>query len=50
MSTRHIVRSLAPVFVLILSAAALFPHAALATPEKSVSAAPLEVTYYYLPT
>ena len=30
--------------------AAAIPPAAQATPEKSVSAAPLEVTYYYLPT
>jgi len=30
--------------------AAAIPPAALATPEKSVSAATLEVTYYYLPT
>ena len=30
--------------------ASAFPRTALATPEKSVSAAPLEVTYYYLPT
>ena len=30
--------------------AAAIPPAALATPEKAVSAAPLEVTYYYLPT
>jgi hypothetical protein len=29
---------------------AAIPQAALATPGKSVSAAPLEVTYYYLPT
>ena len=29
---------------------AAIPSAALATPEKSISAAPLEVTYYYLPT
>ena len=29
---------------------AAMPPAAQATPEKSVSAAPLEVTYYYLPT
>ena len=34
----------------IVVTAAFFPQAALATPEKSVSAAPLEVTYYYLPT
>jgi hypothetical protein len=34
----------------VLAIAAAFPHAALATPEKSVAAAPLEVTYYYLPT
>ena len=30
--------------------AAFLPSAAQATPEKSVSAASLEVTYYYLPT
>ena len=29
---------------------AAIPPAAQATPEKSVSSAPLEVTYYYLPT
>jgi|GEM_PF-4294522 hypothetical protein len=36
--------------LLVLSATAVFPHAVLAVPEKSVAAAPLEVTYYYLPT
>ena len=36
--------------LLVLSATAALPPTALATPEKSVSAAPLEVTYYYLPT
>jgi hypothetical protein len=34
----------------IVATAAALPQTALATPEKSVSAAPLEVTYYYLPT
>ena len=34
----------------VLAITARFPFAAQATPEKSVSAAPLEVTYYYLPT
>jgi hypothetical protein len=29
---------------------AFVPQTTLAAPEKSVSAAPLEVTYYYLPT
>ena len=36
--------------LLIISATTATPHAAFAAPEKSVSAAPLEVTYYYLPT
>jgi hypothetical protein len=36
--------------LLAITFTAAFPHAAIATPEKSVSAAPLEVTYYYLPT
>ncbi len=36
--------------LLVLSATAAFTPAAIATPEKSVSTAPLEVTYYYLPT
>src|ERR1700693_1504011 len=36
--------------LLVLSATAVFPHAVLAVPEKSVAAAPLEVTYYSLPT
>jgi hypothetical protein len=30
--------------------AAAFPHPASAAPEKTAAAAPLEVTYYYLPT
>ena len=30
--------------------AAAIPQTAVASPEKSISAAPLEVTYYYLPT
>jgi hypothetical protein len=34
----------------VLAITAFSPSLALATPEKSVSAAPLEVTYYYLPT
>ena len=36
--------------LLVLSATAVFPHAVLGVPEKSVAAASLEVTYYYLPT
>ena len=36
--------------VLAIVFAAAVPRTALAAPEKSVSAAPLEVTYYYLPT
>ena len=35
---------------LMAIAYAAVPRAALATPEKSASSAPLEVTYYYLPT
>ena len=35
--------------LLALVVTAAIPQAALATPEKSVAAAPLEVTYYYLP-
>ena len=30
--------------------AAAFPQSVSAAPEKTASAAPLEVTYYYLPT
>ena len=36
--------------LLTLIMAAAIPPPARAIPEKSVSAAPLEVTYYYLPT
>ena len=36
--------------LVVLAFTAAIPQAALAVPEKSVSAAPLEVTYYYLPT
>jgi hypothetical protein len=39
---------LAGLLAIVITAAA--PQSAVATPEKSVSAAPLEVTYYYLPT
>ena len=41
---------IAAAFAVIAITADLLPQTALATPEKSVSAAPLEVTYYYLPT
>ena len=41
---------LAAAFAVVAITAAFLPPRALATPEKSVSAAPLEVTYYYLPT
>ena len=36
--------------LLAIIIAAAIPPTALASPEKSVSTAPLEVTYYYLPT
>jgi hypothetical protein len=36
--------------LLAIAITAAIPPAALASPEKAVSAAPLEVTYYYLPT
>jgi hypothetical protein len=36
--------------LLAIAITAAIPPAAQATPEKSVSATPLEVTYYYLPT
>jgi hypothetical protein len=32
-----------------LAMIAAFPYSASAAPEKSVAAAPLDVTYYYLP-
>ena len=40
--------ALCALLAIVITAA--IPRAAIATPEKSVSAAPLEVTYYYLPT
>ena len=39
---------LAGLLAIVITAA--IPPAALASPEKSVSASTLEVTYYYLPT
>jgi hypothetical protein len=42
--------SLALIALLAIVIAAAIPPTAIAAPEKSVSAAPLEVTYYYLPT
>jgi hypothetical protein len=36
--------------IFLLALVASFPHTAAASPEKSASAAKLEVTYYYLPT
>jgi len=36
--------------IFLLALAASFPNTAAASPEKSASAAKLEVTYYYLPT
>jgi hypothetical protein len=36
--------------LLAIGCAAAFPHFAAATPEKTAAAAPLEVTYFYLPT
>jgi hypothetical protein len=36
--------------LIALAFAAAFPPTTLAAPEKSASAAQLEVTYYYLPT
>lgn len=36
--------------LMVIGFAAALPHSAAAASEKTAAAAPLEVTYYYLPT
>ena len=43
-------KSLLAAALAVLAITAFLPSSTLAPSEKSVSAAPLEVTYYYLPT